>query len=162
MWLVDTFDNMEQYLQQFVDAETIGEFNGLTLKKRQGEVSIHYGLFDGETLVAYYWLNTFKSHYKLLHGFELRIAEPHQRKGIAMFFYHHIVVVEGNWIVSDYSHNIPSANIWDKMMAMPEYVVVMYDRRSDLIQWHLPVDNKLVYANDYMHLVVMPTVVCAR
>jgi hypothetical protein len=155
MWLVDTFDDFKQYLPMFNGAEIIGEYKSLTFKKKSEALSAYYGLFDGEELVAYYWLIKFTSQYDMLHGFELRVREDYQRKGISMFFYYHIIITEGNTIISDYSHNISSSNIWDKMASIPEMKIGTYDRTKDSIEWE-GLNKEKVYGNGHMHFVVAP------
>jgi hypothetical protein len=110
-------------------------------------------LFNGEALVAYYWLINFPSQHKMVRGVELRIDEHYQRKGIAMFLYNHILVVDGYMVVSDYSHSIPSGNMWDKFRTMSELEVGTYNFLTDSIDWSRAINDE-VYGNDHMHFVV--------
>lgn len=158
MWLIDTFDDFEQYLQLFKEAIIVGEHNGLVFKKVNKQMSVCYGLFEGEELVAYFWLVRFKSQYKqIVHGFELRVRESHRGKGLAMFLYMQAVIVDRHWIMSDYSHS-PTMNIfWNKFRNNPKLKVLMYNRMDDAIEWHNTIVEEKVYGNDTMHFVVMPT-----
>lgn len=153
MWLLDTFDNLSEYLQQYKNAVVVGEYVGLTLKKNVTSVSVYYGLFDGEALVAYYWLITFPSQHRMIRGVELRVDKRYQRKGIAMFLYNHILLADGYVIISDYSHSVPSGNMWDKFRTMSELQIGTYNFLTDSINWSCPI-NEEVYGNDYMHFVV--------
>lgn len=154
MWLVETFDDFSQYLPMFEGAETIGNYDGLIFKKKTGPLSLCLGLFDGDRLVAYYWFVKFASQHKMWHGFELAVDEAYRRRGIALFFYLHVLHSDKTtMIVSDYSHSPQSAKIWDKMQTIPQLQVGMYNHLSDTIDWS-HVDKNLVYNNHHMHFVV--------
>lgn len=154
MWLVDTFDDFNQYLALFEDAETIGNYDGLIFKRKTEPLSLCLGLFDGERLVAYYWFMKFTSQHNLLHGFELRVDKDYQRRGIGMFFYLHVLLCDKTrTIISDYSHSPQSGAMWDKMQVTPELEVGTYNRLTDTIDWNPPEKQK-VYGNHHMHLVV--------
>lgn len=154
MWLVDTFDDFDQYLQLFNEAETIGSFDGLIFKRKTGPLSLCLGMFENERLVAYFWFMKFTSQHNLLHGFELRVDEEYQRGGIAMFFYLHVLLCDKTRIIiSDYSHSVVSGAIWDKMQAMPQLQVGTYNRLTDTINWN-GADKEEVYGNHHIHMVV--------
>jgi GNAT superfamily N-acetyltransferase len=154
MWLVDTFDDFHQYLQLFEDAEVIGTFDGLIFKRKTGPISLCLGLFEGERLVAYSWMMKFTSRHNLIHGFELRVDKEYQRRGIAMFFYLHVLMCDKTRvIVSDYSHNPQSGALWNKMQTMSELQVGTYNRLTDTIDWSY-VDMEKVYGNHHIHLIV--------
>lgn len=154
MWLVSTFDDFDQYLQLFEGAETIGNYSGLTIKKAIGPISLVIGMFNKDQLVAYYWFVKFTSQHKMWHGFELRVDDTYQRRGIAMFFYLHVLLCDkDSMIVSDYSHSPASAKIWDKMMSTSYVQVGMYNHLTDTIDWS-HVDKTLIYKNHHMHYVV--------
>jgi hypothetical protein len=154
MWLVKTFDDYEQYLQMFVGAKIVGSYKGLTFKKKILPMSAYYGMFVGDELVAYYWLVEFSTRNpRVLHGFELRVREDYQRRGIALTFYLEILLEDQYSVISDHSHSPESSAIWDKMQKMPELRVGMYDHYTDIITWG-DVDKNKVYGNENMHLIV--------
>jgi len=153
MWLVDTFDDLAQYLPMFEDAEIIGSFEELTFKKKTETLSIYYGLFDEGQLIAYYWIVKFPSQHNMWLGFELRVDLAYQRRGIAMFFYEQIVLVDEKTLVSDFSHNKLSSSIWDKLSKIQGMKVGSYNRITDKIEWG-SLNKEKVYGNGHMHFVV--------
>ena len=153
MWLVDTFDEFSQYLQMFENAKIIGNYEELVFKKTSNPLSVRYGLFDKKELVAYYWLIKFSSQFDLMQSFEVRVRDDYQRKGIAYFFYKHILLDEKIWIVSDYSHNVTSGIIWDKLQQEPMIKVGIYNRLLDSIEFSNSISKHIIYKNDHMHYI---------
>ena len=156
MWLMKTFDTFEEYYQLFTGAETVDNFREYTIKKKVRPLSIYYGVFDGDTLISYFWVVPFHSKHNLWHGFEFRVSEDYQGKGIGMFLYRYLVTIEKHRIVTDYSHSTSISHMWSKFCDMADMQVYIYNHLNDEMTAVDAIDEQIVYGNDYIHMVVGP------
>jgi hypothetical protein len=147
MWLIDDFRDFEYCKRLFGEnTVTIGEIRGFALKRCDDKCSSYYGLFDGDTLVAYNWLMVFKQ--SMVRGHEFHVKDELMGKGIGREIYLYHILQEKKILVSDRTHTKFTGKLWAKLETIPEVEVMMYNASTTEI---LPLDRNEVYNNSHMH-----------
>lgn len=152
MWLIDDTRDFENQKQFFEDARDVGSFKSFVLKKAVTTLSIYYGLFDQNELVAYYWLMKFnfqfawKSH-------EIHVLDAEQGQGLGMFLYEQAILVDKLTVVSDHFQTHYSSEMWDRLRTHPSIEVGRYDEALQLVDWSPSFDKAATYGNDHLHLI---------
>lgn len=154
MWLVDDFRDFK-YMSRLFENDTthyIGTLAGYDVKKSTDLRSIYYGLFLDDELVGYDWLMKFGiSNPRLYRGHEFHIADKLKGQGLGTLVYEMIIVTEGIILVSDATHTVPTAKIWQKLMKKNNLEVGTYDSSIDKLRFGQPIDIMEVYNNSHMH-----------
>lgn len=152
MWLIEDTRDFENQKQFFHDAQVVGSINGFVVKMNRTKLSIYYGVFDDDKLVAYYWLMKFnypvgwKSH-------EIHVADSLQNQGIGMFLYEQAILTGNLVVISDHFQTHFSSEMWDRLRDHPHIEVGRYDEASKQVDWTPDFNKAATYGNDYMHLI---------
>ena len=153
MWLINDFRDFEECRKLFHDSTTVSSYNLYLLKKKSTDLSIYYSLWDGDKLIAYYWLMAFHGIKDKFRGHEYHVQDCYQNQGIGTFLYRYILVHEKLTIISDRSHTKFSCKIWDKLSNMSDIKVGLYNAITRDENFTEPMDREKVYNNDHMHYI---------
>mgnify|MGYP003351021883 CR=1 FL=1 len=55
MWLIDDARDFTQCIDFFIDSEILGSFKNFIFKVKKTSLSLYYGLFDNNELIADDW-----------------------------------------------------------------------------------------------------------
>jgi GNAT superfamily N-acetyltransferase len=153
MWLINDFRDFEEAKKLLTNATPISSFQDLILKKDVTPLSVYYGLFNNDELVAYYWLMAFHGKTDKYRGHEYHVADHYQRQGIGTYLYSYILLEDKLTLVSDRSHTQFSNYIWAKLLRMEEIKVGIFNALDESVDYSKPLDKSLIYDNDHMHYI---------
>jgi len=153
MWLINDFRDFKEAEKLLKDAIPVSSFQNLILKKNITPLSIYYGLFDKEELIAYYWLMAFHGKTDKYRSHEYHVADHYQKQGIGMFLCNYILLEDRLTLISDRSHTKFASYIWDKLLRMENIKVGLFNALDNSIDYSKSLDKTLVYDNDFMHYI---------
>lgn len=150
MWLIDDTRDFENQKQFFADAYFIGTFNGYIVKRTITPLSLYYGVFEGDNLIAYYWLMKFDKLPGVYKSHEIHVREAYQNQGIGMFLYERALLVEHHIVLSDHFQTHFSSDMWVRLRSNVSIQVGTYDENKNVVDWNGSINT---YGNDHMHLI---------
>lgn len=153
MWLIDDTRDFEHQKQFFASAYCVGIFNGYELKRFITPLSLYYGIFDGDNLIAYYWLMKFDKLPGVYKSHEIHVRDEFQNQGIGMFLYERVILVENRTVLSDHFQSHFSSDMWNKIRNNSSIEVGRYNENSNEVDWNVSFDKIATYGNDHMHLI---------